>query len=265
MGSGSEERLEGGKLSTVVRIGDTVRRPAGPWTQAVHALLAHLERVGFDAAPRALGLDEQGREILTYLPGQTVGADVPWPDWTRSEATLRGVGRLLRSYHEAVAGFAQPPGTTWRLSDARAGAGEIVCHNDVAPYNLVLRDDGSLAIIDWDVASPGTPAFDLAFTACAFAPMHAAEECRRLGWRDEPDRVGRLGELLDAYGLEQRDGFVALMSERLRGSIDRITQAANAGDPAFQKLVAKGVLEPVRAARAWIAQHRDELQAAITR
>jgi hypothetical protein len=61
-----------GNVSTVVRIADTVRRGTGPWTPAVHALLRYLEEVGFDGAPRVRGIDEQGREILTYLSG-----DVP--------------------------------------------------------------------------------------------------------------------------------------------------------------------------------------------
>ena len=60
-----EQVLEGGNTSVVVRVGDTVRRTAGHWTPAVHALLDHLESVGFDAAPRALGTDEQGREVLS--------------------------------------------------------------------------------------------------------------------------------------------------------------------------------------------------------
>jgi hypothetical protein len=59
----------------VVRVGDTVRRPAGPWTPAVHALLDHLHQVGFEGAPRALGVDERGREILTFVPGV-----VAWPE-----------------------------------------------------------------------------------------------------------------------------------------------------------------------------------------
>jgi hypothetical protein len=58
--------LAGGNMSSgVVRVGDTVRRPAGAWTPAVHALLSHLDSVGFRGAPRPLGIDEHGREVLT--------------------------------------------------------------------------------------------------------------------------------------------------------------------------------------------------------
>src|SRR5258707_6979330 len=54
----------------VIRIGGTVHRRAGPWTPAVHDLLRHLERLGFRGAPRPLGIDANGREVLTYIPGE---------------------------------------------------------------------------------------------------------------------------------------------------------------------------------------------------
>jgi hypothetical protein len=65
-----EIQLSGGGITSgVVRVGGTVRRPAGPWTRTVHAYLRHLERQGFSGAPRVLGFDEQGREVLSFLDG----------------------------------------------------------------------------------------------------------------------------------------------------------------------------------------------------
>jgi hypothetical protein len=66
----TEIPLNGGNMNSgVVRVGDTVRRPAGPWTSAVHALLDHLHAAGFHGAPRPLGLDGHGREVLTFISG----------------------------------------------------------------------------------------------------------------------------------------------------------------------------------------------------
>ena len=49
-----EEPLLGGNASTgVVRVGDTVRRPAAPHTAAVQALLSYLHAVGFEGAAAA--------------------------------------------------------------------------------------------------------------------------------------------------------------------------------------------------------------------
>lgn len=92
---GSEQPLVGGNVNGgVVRVGDTVRRTAGPHTPAVHAFLQHLYEVGFDGAPRPLGFDEQGREVLTFVPGV-----VPWParfDLLEPDAALVRVARLIR-------------------------------------------------------------------------------------------------------------------------------------------------------------------------
>jgi hypothetical protein len=66
-----EEPLSG-NVSAVARVGDTVGRSTGPWTPAVHALLRHLEHAGFDGALRVLGIDERGREVLTYVPGEVL-------------------------------------------------------------------------------------------------------------------------------------------------------------------------------------------------
>jgi hypothetical protein len=105
-----EQRLEGGNTGGAVRVGDTVRRAAGPWTPAVHALLAHLAGRGFTTCPRPLGIDVSGREILTFLPGQTVGNARPWPRWAYAQDTLVQAARWLRGYHTAAADFVPPQG-----------------------------------------------------------------------------------------------------------------------------------------------------------
>jgi hypothetical protein len=97
--SGREETLAGGFVSAVAKVGDTVRRPIGPWTQAVHALLRHLEAVGFDGARGVLGIDERGREVLSHVRGTVPLRATPE---MATERVLDELGGLLRSYHEAV-------------------------------------------------------------------------------------------------------------------------------------------------------------------
>lgn len=103
--TGDEVPLAGGNVSAgVVRVGDTVRRPAGPWTPAVHALLTHLHDAGFPGAPRPHGLDSLGREVLDFVPGVAA-----WPDHfdrLDGDLALRRAARLIRDFHDAVAGFA---------------------------------------------------------------------------------------------------------------------------------------------------------------
>ena len=97
--------LGGGWEAGPVRIGDTVRRRSGRWTPAVHALLRHLESVGFDAAPRVLGVDGQGREVLSYIEGQA--GNYPLPESLWSDAVLDQTAQLLRRYHDATVGLSR--------------------------------------------------------------------------------------------------------------------------------------------------------------
>lgn len=78
-----EEQLSGGNTSVVVRVGDTVRRPVGPWTPAVHDLLNYLAAVGFAGAPRVQGIDKLNREVPDFVPGEvgTLSAADPLADY----------------------------------------------------------------------------------------------------------------------------------------------------------------------------------------
>lgn len=105
-----EEMLPGGYSTSVAQVGNTVRRATGSWSPAVHGLLRHLEDRGFQGAPRFLGLDDRGREILTFLEGEV--GNYPLPDRLWSDTTLIGDARLLRRYHEASADYVLPEGVT---------------------------------------------------------------------------------------------------------------------------------------------------------
>ena len=166
-----EVPLSGGNVTAgVVRIGDTVRRPAGAWTPAVHALLEHLERKGFSGAPRALGLDEQGREMLSFAEGATAW---PWEAFRQlaNDVGLLRVAELINGYHAAVADFELPADAAWSPIAPRRGAADALCHNDLAPWNLIVGPGGELTFIDWDLAAPGERLSDLAYAARAFVPL----------------------------------------------------------------------------------------------
>jgi hypothetical protein len=116
----SEETLAGGNTVGALRIGDIVHKQAWAWTPTVHALLRHLEDAGFDGAPRALGFDDQGREMLTYLPGETAGGRFPWPAWAFTDATLTQVGQWLRRVHDVTADFVPPADERWFAGSPRS-------------------------------------------------------------------------------------------------------------------------------------------------
>ena len=195
MGHEGEQLLAGGTdpASRVVRVGDTVRRAPGP--PAVRALLDHLQRQGFDSAPRHLGVDELGREVLSFVQG-----DVPlppYPAWALTDQALEDLGRLLRRLHDATAGF---QGHGWSTEWADPRGGPVVCHNDVYPENAVFRDGRVVALVDFTEAAPGRPLWDLAIAAQEWAPLHAPGA--RLHHPDDLDGVRRTGLLARAYGLD---------------------------------------------------------------
>src|SRR4051794_18892026 len=151
-GAAHEVALGGGRTTAgVVRLGDAVHRPARPWTASVHAVLRHLEAVGFDGAPRVLGFDGLGREMLSYVPGETVGERHPWPTWVGADETLAQVGEWLRRLHDAMTDFVPPDDAIW-FSGRAWRPGLVVGHHDAAPYNAVWRAGRLVGFVDWDTA-----------------------------------------------------------------------------------------------------------------
>src|SRR4051794_29311814 len=111
----------------VVRVGNTVRRPQRPTSAAVHALLCHLEDVGFPGAPRFLGVDEQGREVLSYVSGTAITQ--PYPAWALTDEALVSLARPRRAYHRAARHFYPIPHPC-RPSPPGPLAGGPINHND---------------------------------------------------------------------------------------------------------------------------------------
>lgn len=226
-----EEQSLGGNLNDAVRVGDTVRRRAGPWTPAVHALLRFLEREGFDA-PRVIGMDERGREILEYMAGEAyAGNPVPLPDQVFREDHLVGAARLLRRYHDTVARFDPPPGATWRL--VGPAPHEIICHNDWSPWNALFRNGRLVATLDWDLAGPGPRLFDVANAAYSWTPLISGATAIP----DIHERARRLRLFCDEYGLEDRTALLDAMRERLIYVSEFIAEQARLGDPGMMRLV----------------------------
>lgn len=147
--SGKEVTMKGG-MSTpgVVRVGDTVRRPMKEKSAFVHDVLRHLERKGFDRVPRFLGIDEKGREMLTYISG-----NVPHQVGGFQKEQWLAAARLLRLFHDAT------------VDCELKGECEVICHGDPAPGNYVLRDGMPFALIDVEAAHPGTREEDVGYAA----------------------------------------------------------------------------------------------------
>jgi hypothetical protein len=235
----SDELLAGGRMTAgIVRRGDRLLRPTGPWSAAVHEFLRHLQAAGFDAAPRVLGSDGD-REVLTYLPGE-VANDPDWqpgrghrlPAYARTDAALTAAARLVRRLHEAATGFT-PRHTDYRFHPHPPRRGELVSHGDIGPWNTVYRNGLPAAFIDWDGARPVDPLTDLAGAAWAFVPLAPSAQLREAGFDPVPDLGGRLRLFTDAYGLADAAAILpALARARLPEAEQVSCQSADAAGAA---------------------------------
>jgi hypothetical protein len=246
----------GGNLNDATRVGDTVRRRAGPWTPAVHALLRFLESAGFEA-PRARGIDEQGREILEYIDGDVhPGWPDPAPDWVRDDDHLAAGARLLRRYHDLVEGFVPPDDARWRV--VAPTAHEIICHNDWAPGNALFRDRRLAVMLDWDMAGPGTRLWDIANTAYSWVPLLSEP-----GGFSIDERAVRLRRFCDAYGLSNRAPLLDVLRERTLFVGEHIAEQARLGDKGALKLADWGVPARMKRDAAYQDEHRAVLARAL--
>jgi hypothetical protein len=254
-----ERPLPGGKTDGAILVHGTVRRATGHWTPAMHALLEHLDAAGFPQSPRLLGLDDRGREVLSFIRGDTIGAHAKVPGWAWSEATLFEIGELLRRYHEAVADFAPPPDARWRLGGGRLEPGHVICHNDVGPYNVVW-DHGIVGLLDWDFAGPAEPVWDLAYTAWTFIPLHHDGITSSIGSPDLAEAPRRIRLLLDAYGLRERTGFLDVVQACVEDRATRFARLAEEGDPGMARLLEAGHLSDMSRTASHIERNLDVLR-----
>src|ERR1700722_4264167 len=195
-GSGVEVPL-GGAITGAVRVGATVRGPAVP---TADALLTFLESARFDGAPRYLGRDAAGRSVLSWVEGWCPARA---EEHLIGEPALHAVGRLLRRYHDVVAGYQPGPSAVFEEGPQALRPGQVVGHGDIAPRNTVFRDGMPVAFIDWDGAWIADPLWDVGYAIWQFAPLSPDDALRGLGWPEPPDRLARAAALADGYGLDR--------------------------------------------------------------
>lgn len=246
-----EVPLVGGNTSAgVVRVGDTVRRPATVASATVHAFLEHLHDVGFDGAPRSLGVDAQGRHVIEHVPGEVLMPFLP----ADPLGALRRVGRLLRDLHDASASWTPPDDAVWDVVIAPDRT-DLVVHHDAAPWNLVVGE--RWVLIDWDGAGPGSRLWDLAYAAHGFArlaPETPVQESARL-----------IAALADGYQLDGdgRRGLADLLVPRTWSMHALLRQGHEEGRQPWARLWKEGHGLVWQSHAEHTARHADALRAAL--
>jgi aminoglycoside phosphotransferase (APT) family kinase protein len=202
--------------------------------------LRHFEAVGFDGAPRFIGIDEKGREVLSYVKGEAALAPVPAAD-----DAVEHLGRLVRRMHDAQEGFVD------RGDWVEPGSGPVICFHDYFPPNVIFRKGRPVALIDWDLARPGERAEDVAMAASWWVPLRPDEDSRHWGFPLER-RGERLRRLCDGYGLDERGDVVEQYLARRRRNSEHFRDS---GDETRLQRIQIGI--------RWLEEHRNELEACL--
>jgi predicted transcriptional regulator len=252
----AEEPLLGGlEPGRVVKVGDTVRLPAGAWTATLQALLRHLRANGFPA-PEPLGLDEQGREVVSFLPGRA--SNWPWPPALIAASGARQIGEMLKAYHLAAADFAPPSPPIWRHGPQPIDDGEIALHGDFGPHNLVWSDDRLVGVIDFELARPGRPMEDVGFAVIRAAQLRPDERTRPVGFERPPDRRARLDAFAEGYGATRRTLIeVALAAQA--AELERIERLGAAGVEPWTTFQRRGLTDEARSELDWLNRNAAQL------
>ena len=233
--------LSGGNSNDgIVRVGNTVRRTMTPERHSVHRVLSFLHSRGFESCPQFLGIDDQGREALTYLDGNCSIT----PDLWRSERYLVSAATLLRTYHDTVAPYQPSEDDRWGYEHPDKTRHEVICHNDFAPYNLIYDETGFTAIIDFDLAGPGPRIRDVAYAAYWLVPLSFnAVDMKPFFINDAKDQSRRLHKFCDTYGIKADNDLLDMVSEVLHYMADESVMIKSIGEEATQRLKVEGHLE----------------------
>lgn len=244
------EELGGGWGQEVspIRVGQTVRRQIGARSEFTHRVLRFLEQQKFGWAPRFLGIDDLGREVIEYMEGYVPhGQDVPAATW--SLATMEEIFRHIRALHDITSG-----------TDLAVNK-ECVCHGDLSYANTVYRDGKAVAFIDWDWARPGRRIDDVAYALLQYLSIGEYHS------EDGPQERALLArQLVDAYGFEheQRCRVVDAMLDALLRTRDKQVAEIARGTAAGIRLADAGVPERMLSRHRWLHAHRDHFERAMS-
>ncbi|WP_248927045.1 aminoglycoside phosphotransferase family protein [Paenibacillus hamazuiensis] len=250
--------LSSGK--SVIRKDGVVLRPSGPWTPHVHSLLRHLRKAGIEFVPAVIGsgLDNEGRETVSYMEGEFVHPG-PW-----SDEGIVEVGKMLRRLHDASASFAPAADAVWKPWFLRepGDSKRVFSHGDVAPWNMVTQKGMPFALIDWEYAGPVDPLAELARVCWLFPQLHDDDVAEMVGLPSPDVRARQVRLLADAYGassLQRRKLYELILEVVVRETAEEAVElraTPESRGPLW------GLAWRARAA-AWILRHRTLLLQAL--
>ena len=205
----------------------------------MHKFLSFLDNKNFHAAPKPLGFDVAGREIVSFIKGDV--SNYPLSSNAASTQALTSAATLLRKYHDTSKEFLNDNKITegnWQLP-CRYPV-EVICHGDYAPYNVVLNGKKAIGIIDFDTAHPGSRSWDIAYALYRWAPLTNPKN--HDGFGSLKSQVTRATLFCDSYGLstEERINMATMIVERLQSLLNFMYKEAEEGNETMKANIADG-------------------------
>lgn len=244
-----ERHLTGGNsLANPQLAGGVVTKASSEASPYVHDFLRHLDGAGVDV-PRALGVAD-GVQRLGYVEG-TLAADYG----DLGQEILGRIGALIRRIHDASATWEMPADVRWDCAIPAPGA-ELMCHNDLAPWNLIIGE--RLVFIDWDASAPSTRVWDLTYAAQAFTLNDVS--------RPPADAAADLAAFMDGYAADagMRLAVCDTLAPRVEAMVRLLHDAHAAGIEPWATMHTTGHWEHWSSALAYVLAHDQAWRAALT-
>ncbi len=244
-----EQELTGGNASeSVVRIGHTVRKPWMENSAAVQSYLSALRSSGVDV-PQPLGRDADGRHVVEYIEGILALDQLPL-----GQDDLLRVGRMIRHIHDASEEVVIPNPDDWNML-LPAENPNLMCHNDLAPWNLIMGD--RWVFIDWDGCGPSTRLWDLAYAAQSFGMLFAEQPVE--------DAALRFRAVVDGYEADDalRKALPDAMAKRTAAMFNLLKSSNQTGFQPWADMYVNGHGEHWRAAVQYVVRNQAAWEQAL--